>query len=404
MPTPVRSFLMSETKKIGFLDLLIIILARKWFVIAGTVLFTIAGFTLSSVMTKYYSATATILKPKQKMSGGLSSLLNELPVSGMMKNFDFSGQNDVDQFLNILQSRRLADKVIERFNLVHRYKFDKRQKYYYESVIKEFHKGMQIVENKYENVEISFIDSNPEFAADVANYIVTQLDTINFSLARESARNSREFFAERLDLIKADLDSASQRFAQYQEDHTYIDLEQQVKSSIDALAQIEGDKMGIDLEIQQSRNQFGDNSQRIRELLENKKMLEQHLQRFLKKGDNGLIVPLTKAPKEAIKYKYLYRDVKIQESLFQFVLQLFEQAKFTEANNVPTVQVLEWAKPPQMKLRPKRAVFMTLFFFIGFSVCTIYVLLDTWYSKEKTGKTDMYDKISQVLHLLIKIR
>jgi tyrosine-protein kinase Etk/Wzc len=391
-------------KKVSFLDLVEILLEKKWLLAAITILFTIAGFAISSIMTKYYTATATVLQPKQKIAGGLNSLLSELPMSGMMKGMNFLGQSDEEQFLNILQSRRLADKAIEKFNLIHRYSFDKQKKYYYETVIKTFHKNMAVVENKYDNIEVSFTDSNPEFAAQMTNFIILQLDTINFTISKESARNSRQFFEERLDLIKTDLDSASQRLARYQVANNYIDLEQQVKSSIEALSQIEAQKMGIDLEIEQTANQFGSNSQRMLELLKNRKVLEDHLSRVLKDGDKGLFVPLKKAPEAAITYGYLYRDVKTQAALYQFVVQLFEQAKFSEANTVPTVQVLEWAQTPQMKTRPKRMIFMILFFFIGFSGGCIGILLRRWYKDQQSYNSEAYQRIRRILFLLFSLR
>lgn len=391
-------------KKVSFFDLVIVLLEKKWLLAAVTVLFTVAGFTISSLMTKYYTATATVLQPKQKLAGGLSSLLSELPMSGMMKGMDFLGQSDQEQFLNILQSRRLADKAIETFKLRHRYGFDKRKKYYYETVIKAFHRNMTVVENKFDNIEVSFTDSNPEFAAVVTNYIIGQLDTINFLLSKESARNSRQFFEERLEVIKTDLDSASQRLARYQVANNYIDLEQQVKSSIEALSQIEAQKMGIDLEIEQTANQFGSNSPRMLELLKNRRVLEDHLARVLKEGDKGLFVPLKKAPQASIEYGYLYRDVKTQAALYQFVLQLFEQAKFSEANTVPTVQVMEWAQTPQMKTRPKRAVFMILFFFVGMSGGCVVILLLNRYHLERSANSELYVRFRRIMSLLFSLK
>jgi len=395
---------MVEEKKISIFDLIIILLKKKWLLFIVTILFTGFGFFISSIMTKYYTATATILQPKKKIADGLGSLLSELPMGGMLKNMDFLGQNDIDQFLNILQSRRLADKTILRFDLINRYNFGKKKKFYYENVIKLFHKNVTILENKYDNIEISYTDSNPEFAATVTNYIITQLDTINYLLAKESAKNSRQFFGERLNLIKTDLDSASQRFAQFQIDHNYIDLEQQVKSSIEAVSQVEAQKMSVDLEIEQIKNQFGDNSQRMVELVKNKKTIENTLAHAMKDENKGILVPLKNAPELSIRYGFLYRDVKTQAALYQFVLQMFEQAKFSEANNSPTVQVLEWAIPPQMKTRPKRAVFMILFFFIGISAGCVSILLKNWYQIQKSKQSEIYLQINQIVSLLFSFK
>ncbi|HUI93323.1 MAG TPA: Wzz/FepE/Etk N-terminal domain-containing protein [Chitinivibrionales bacterium] len=392
---------MDEPKKIGLLDLLIILLERKWFFIISMLLFCAAGVIISMVSAKYYTATAVIMKPEQKLPSGIGSLLGkELPVSGLLKSMDLGGA-DVDNFLSILQSGRLAGKAVDRFNLVHYYGFDKLKKYYPEDVVKRFHKSVKVTEDKYENIEVSVVDSSPAMAAAVANFIVCELDTITYQLGKESARNSRIFFEDRLALIKRDLDSASKQFTKYQTENNYIELEQQTKSSIEALAQFEAQKMTIDLEIAQLQSQFGASNQRVSELQRQKGVIERKVNAYMTTGGGNLIISLKDAPQKAVQYGYLLRDVKTQEALYEFVLQLYEQAKFSEANNVPTVQVLDDAGTPQKKTRPRRSIICMLFFFVGFALTSTYLAADKWLGVQKQNGTPFYRKFSRARELLM---
>jgi uncharacterized protein involved in exopolysaccharide biosynthesis len=302
--------------------------------------------------------------------------------------------------MSILLSRTLAEKVIDRFNLIHYYGFDKLKKYYIEDVLKQFHRSTKLFENDYGNIEVSVVDTSPALAADIANFMVLELDTITYHLGKESARNSRVFFEDRLAVIKHDLDSASRQFTRFQTENNYIELEQQTKSSIEALAQFEAQKMGIDIEIAQMQSQFGAGNQRVAELQKQKSVIERKIKGYMSAGGGNLIISLADAPQKSVQYGYLLRDVKIQESLYEFVLQLFEQAKISEANNVPSVQALEFAKPPQKKTRPKRSIICVLFFFLGLALTTTYLVADKWYGIQKQNGTSFYRKLNRAIALL----
>jgi uncharacterized protein involved in exopolysaccharide biosynthesis len=391
---------MDEPKKIGLLDLLIILLERKVFFVVSMLVFCAAGVGISMVLTKYYTATAVIMKPAQKMPSGLGSLMGkELPIAGLLKSMDLGG-GDLDNFMSILQSGRLAGRVVDRFNLVHYYRFDKKKKYYREDVVKQFHKSVKVFENDYGNIEVSVVDTSPAMAAAIANFMVCELDTITYQLGKESAKNSRVFFEDRLAVIRHDLDSASRQFTRFQTENNYIELEQQTKSSIEALAQFEAQKMGLDLEIAQLQSQFGAGNQRVAELQKQKSVIERKIAGYMATGGGNLIISLKDVPQKSVQYGYLLRDMKIQESLFEFVLQLFEQAKFSEANNVPSVQVLEYAGPPQKKTRPKRSIICILFFFAGLVCTSAYILADKWYGIQKQNGTSFYEKSRRALGLL----
>jgi tyrosine-protein kinase Etk/Wzc len=240
---------MTNSKKVGILDLLILILRHKRFFIISMLVISVCAVILSMMATKYYTATAVILPPKQDMSSGLGSLLSDLPVSGLLKSFDLLGRSNTDQFMSILSSRRIAESAIDRFDLIRYYGFKKQKKYYIENVIKAFNKSFKLSQDDHDNISIAVTDTSPRLAYEIANFLVSELDKINFELSKERAKNSRLFFEDRLKVIQTDLDSATKKFTEFQIANSYIDLDAQVRASIDALARIEGEKLGLDLQI-----------------------------------------------------------------------------------------------------------------------------------------------------------
>lgn len=383
---------------VGMLDLLLILLERKWFILVGTFLFGVGSVALVLTMTSYYTATAVVLPVQQKMGLPFGSLLGDMPMGGLMKSLDLlGGQDDNSRFMSILESRRLAENVITRFDLETRYGFRKKgKKFYFENVLKEYHKNVRPMEDDNDNISISVEDSTPEVAAQMANYIVEQLDSISYQLSQQSARGSRMFFEERLKLIRSDLDSAHRAFANFQIANNFIDLDQQVKASIEAMAGVEAEVISNDIEREMLASSFGNNS-RMAEVKRKKDVLSKRLADYMSNGSGSIVLPLKKAPELGIQYANFYRDVKVQEGIYAFVLQLYEQAKFREANNSPVVTLLEPARVPQKRTFPKRMVFCAVIVLGGFCCLVTWVLLAHWIRIQRSVGGETAAKLDRVL-------
>lgn len=386
----------SQADAVGLLDLLLILMERKYLLFGGMVVSAIASVVIVLMMTSYYTATAIVMPSQQKMGLPLGSLLGDMPMGGLMKSLDFLGSDDNSRFMSILESRPLAEKVIARFDLEKRYGFKKgNRKYYFENVLKEYRKSVWTEEDDNGNIRISVEDSTPETAATMANYIADQLDSISYQLSQMSARGSRMFFEERLKLIRRDLDSVHRALADFQVANNFIDLEQQVKSSIEALAGVEAEVIATDIEKEMLSNNFGSNS-RMAEVKRKKDVLSRRMSEYMNKGSGSLVLPLRKTPELGIQYANLYRDVKVQEGLNGFILQLYEQAKFREANNSPVVTVMESARIPQKRSSPKRMVFCLVICLIGFSGLVTYILVSHWYRGQVQARTATSVKLDKL--------
>ena len=295
-----------------------------------------------------------------------------------------------------------AEKVIDRFDLAERYKFHKKKKYCVEDVIRRFNKNFSVTETDLDNIELAFTDTSPEFSAEVVNYVIGELDSMNSEISRNNARNTRRFFEERLAIVNHEMDSAHQRLADFQQQNNYIDLEQQIGASIDALSKVEAQVLNSDINLELLKNRYGAESYEVNELRRERRVLQKRMSHYLDSGSGELIISLKKAPRLGIQYTNLLRDVKVREMLYAFLLQNYEQAKLSEANNSPTVNVLEYAKPPQKRSRPKRMIFCMLVFFIGFIAMSLLCFVRKWYGGQAAEKSEAYTKIRTVFSHLKK--
>jgi len=68
------------------------------------------------------------------------------------------------------------------------------------------------------------------------------------------------------------------------------------------------------------------------------------------------------------EYARLMRDFKIQEILVELLTKQYEMTKLTEANNVSTVQIIQKARVPDRKIKPKRAIIVITCTMAGFAM------------------------------------
>ena len=385
--------------KIGLSDVAILLLERRRFFCLSMAFWCLAGLAAGGLFATCYNARAVITKSNPERLTDLSFLAGKNKRVAEIFKSAASGRNTTTRFLGILSSRGLAEKVIARFNLVHAYGFDRRAGYSIEDVIERYFRNVETSEDNLGNIAISVFDEDPVRAASMANYIAGECDTVSQQLSRQSAENSRVFFEQRLVEIRRDLDAAMRRLSDFQAENNVFALDQQVESSFGALDDREGEQMAVDLQIAGIRNEFRSENQRLSELEEQERVLQTKLREYM--GTGGTIFPaLGKLPRSVVRYGELLRDARIQETLYEYVFRFREQARLEEANNVPTLYVLENAKVPEKKTQPNRTIIWMMFLFGGFIVTSSVECAARWWNIQRGRRTLTYEKWHNVGLLL----
>jgi uncharacterized protein involved in exopolysaccharide biosynthesis len=108
-----------EEDEINLFDLFLVLLRRKWLIVGIVVFGGVAGVATSLLMTKIYRSEATILpREEEKMSSSvLSSALGALG-SMVAGELGLGGASSLEKLQVVLQSRYLAQRVIEKYDLM----------------------------------------------------------------------------------------------------------------------------------------------------------------------------------------------------------------------------------------------------------------------------------------------
>ena len=351
------------------------LLQRRWFIIIATVLAGIGSIAISLSLPVWYKAETRVLLPE---SGSSFLGMLESAVPGAASILSGPG-GEYTRYLSILTSRTLLDRTVQRFDLENVYEttesVDPRAQ-----AIKELNENLDyVVALDFDYLSVGIFDRDPRRAANIANYMVEELNQQNIVLTAANARQTRQFIEQRLDEVSVLLDSAQVALQAFQERHGVLDIEQQGAAFFEALAGIRAEIVTLEVQYGALRRQFGDENAQVSAARDQVRAAEASLNRFMRGEDELMPVALRNLPQVSRQYARLYREIVIQANILEAIHPLLEQARFAEENEALAVQVLDPAIPPVRKARPKRAIIVIAATASVFMLVCIFLLAWSWW-------------------------
>src|SRR6185312_13231615 len=83
---------------------------------------------------------------------------------------------------------------------------------------------------------------------------------------------------------------------------------------------------------------------------------------------------IRKLPLVGVKWANLYRETKIQETVYELLTQEYELAKIQEAKEIPSVNVLDPPMVPERKSFPPRTVITIAGTLLAFTLGCVFVI------------------------------
>ncbi len=363
--------------------LLVNIFRRLWrrrvLISSITAVATVLGIVESILSPVTYFAQTIIVPPVSSQGYGGLSIGKDLPFDIASTLFG-SGSNDKDlaeRFVVMLQSDRLRLGVIDSFKLAQRYNFTKKKKYFIEDVILALQKKCLAYSNKG-TVTIFVIDKSPKVAADMANFMVCMLDSMNKEIIRTQMGRKKEFLFQRMRENRDSLAFYEDKLLAYQKEHGIIDIQRQAEASVSLVAQTEVDMMLKELQISLDEAKFSPNSAALHERNNDIRVIREKLLKIDKSKENTLLFPISRIPEEALTLTRLQRAVAVTDILDRYITKSYEEARLEEKNTVPTIAVLDPARVPQKRFQPKRKKIVSFFLGIGLGLgILVAVILDS---------------------------
>ncbi len=361
-----------------FGDYMYILYKWKKFILINLLIVAILSTTYALLLPFEYRATATVMIPPDTQTGfgGLSSLLGGKSSLASMGSRMFGLTNaSEDVLLGIINSRSALVKIINEFSLMEYYEISDNNM---DKVLKAFRNDISGDPNEFGMIEFSIINKDPKVSAEIANYMVRLVDSLNIKFNIERAKTNRGFIEQRYFQNVRDLKNAEDSLYKFQKKYGIVAVPEQLEVTVKAAAEVESQLFKREVEAYFIEQTYGKNSIQYAGVAAEIELLKKKVQDLKNSSDlsssSNILFPFKNMPDIAIDYLRAFREVTIQESILEIVMPMYEQAKVEEQKSIPTILLIDQAVPPQLKYSPKRAVIILglLFLFSFFLLPTVF--------------------------------
>jgi uncharacterized protein involved in exopolysaccharide biosynthesis len=321
----------------SLLDVLVLLAANlKWLVslplLAGAVA---VGATY--LVRPTFTAVTTFLPPQQQQSAAASALASLGALSGLA-GVGGGLKSPADQYVSLMQSTTVADRLIDEFQLMavyeSKYRLDAR---------KELASNVRIGLGKKDGlIKIEVDDTEPQRAANLANKHVEELRRMTGGLALSEAQQRRVFFEAQLKQTRDKLVGAQQTLQQ--SGFSQGALRAEPKAAAEGYAKLKAETTAAEVRLQTLRRGLADTTPEVLQ------------QQTLLGALRGQLTKLESAAGTTGDSDYIgkYRDFKYQETLFDLFARQYELARLDESREGALIQVIDPALVPERKSKPAR--------------------------------------------------
>jgi uncharacterized protein involved in exopolysaccharide biosynthesis len=389
----------------AFLDVLYIIAKARKFLIVFISLFVLGALILGLITPKMYKATSSVVPAEQSdllsSLGGMGSAVKSF--SSLKGLSSLSGGSELDKYIAVLKSSSMRRDLITTFNLRKVYKLENKP---YWQVEKELSGNLEFEIADEGNLNISVLDEDPALAARMANYLVDKLNQVNSQLHVTNAKSIREFIEKRYLENVNDISNLEARMKEFQQKNGVIAVPEQLDATIKTMATLYGDLAKQEV----SYNIMKKTLDSTQPALQNKQIEVEEIRKKLNSftsnsdqlKDNKVFVSIKKAPELVGEYLKIYKNLEIQYKISEFIIPVYEQAKIEEARNTPSVLILDKAYSPELKAKPKIALYLLIGFAVSLILGTFFVLTVELMRRLQKVNPDKYLYISKIFRPFIR--
>jgi len=391
-------------KEFRFLDFVLLLTKWRKSIFINILLVGIIALLFSLQLDKWYKATAVVLPPKDNIvGGGLSSLMSQLPLASLGLG---GGSGDMFTYMAILKSKSLATDVIQHFDL---------QKFYEQETMHETYKSFiidySVAFTEEDMIAVSFEYKDSVKVAEIVNYIIMKLDIISDKLKTERTQRNFDLIQKRYFQNLHEIDSLQIALEMFQMKHGVIEFYEQTKAIISSIADLDAQILIKTAELDAIKENFGENSPQYKASKIHLNTLQKQIHKLktankdkLENPFSTLFIPLEKIPELGKEYTNIYTGLLLQQKLQEYLLPEYEQTKMQLFKNQPTLQVIDYAVPPDYKSKPKRAFIVLGAIALAFIIQLFIILIVERLTYLREYNPEKYNEIVSIKQSFIPHR
>lgn len=312
-------------------------------------------YAASYLIPSRYTATSVFMPP-QAQSGSAGALASLGALSGLVGG-NLGARNSPDQYVALMQSATIGDRMIKRFDLKKRYEVQ-----YQVDARKRLLASTDIRIGKKDNlIQVDVTDTDPARAAAMANRYIDELRTLTNDLAITEAQQRRVFFEQLMQKTRDQL--ATAQIALEGSGISAGALNVEPKTAAESYARVRATLASEQVKLQVLRSTLADTAPEVRRQQETVSALT---------GELSKLEAEDKPQARSGDYINRYREFKYQETLFDLFSRQYESARVDESREGALIQVIDPATPPERKSGPRRSMFGLGATVAGFLLAAIF--------------------------------
>jgi capsule polysaccharide export protein KpsE/RkpR len=352
------------------------------------------SLAIAFLIPKQYKSSASIMPPDEQgsramMLAALASRAGSLGALGGLASSFMGGHSSTALFEDLLRSGTVSDHLITRFNLQHVY----HKRYRVDAAKHLAHLTHIADDNKSGVITITVEDTSPVRARDLAQAYLDELNKLVTRTNTSAAHRERVFIERRLHAVQTDLEQAELDLSHFSSKNSAIDIKEQTRAMVDAGARLQAQLLVEQAGLQSLRQIYGDGNYRVRQTEAHIASLKKQLSAMAGSStpsaepvggagnesssstEDLLYPPLRQMPKLAVPYADLYRRVRVEEAMFEFLNQQYEMARIEEAKDIATVSIIDPPGIPEKKSFPHRLILTLVLTFLSFTTASALILV-----------------------------
>lgn len=175
---------------------------RRWWKML-TIVFVVAAavsLLISLLITPRYKASA-VLFPTDSNRGSKAIMADRYSLDFM----DYGIERDCEYAIQIMTSQSMVNDVCGKFNLMEHYGIPTDDSEKYHKLYTMYRDNVTVKRTDYLGIEISVLDVDPQWAADMANYIAANYDTISSRIQLQRATDANHIMTGVCEGIQRDI-------------------------------------------------------------------------------------------------------------------------------------------------------------------------------------------------------
>jgi len=310
----------------------------------------------SLTIPNQFKSKATIFVHNK--GGGMSSLLNSLPMAGLLGGA--GGGGGAEYLMAYLKSDDMSGHIIHQFGVATNPVLmgtKSPEEIKRDDLIQLLNTIVSVSKDKDGLITIMAETKSASLSAELT---AAYLDYLNM-YARGPATKKRIFIEEQLAIVSRELESAEAKFKEFQDKNRLVTVDDQARAVVDSLVRLESSKVESDVALKMQESllkSMGNLPELVR--IEGQKVSEEARQKALDKAIGDVEKKLEGIPELALQYARLMRELKVKEKVFATLTEQHEIAKISEAEEGSQFEVIDRPYPAERKSKPKRSLIVIM--------------------------------------------